>query len=345
MLRGIIFRLALLHKQHTPTMWAYLSYWRGILRGNRNYVLRRISGEVSLSEAVKVAVFVNYDASSIIHDYVMHYIQEINDAGFAIVFVSNSQRLDPAKLPALVSLCGSVIHRSNVGYDFGGYKDGIASLGDLSRLDELLIANDSVYGPFTPLAALLHRGASSDDAVDVWGMTDGWDRAYHLQSYFILFHSNVLRSPAFRSFWAPLRYVQSKRWVSRRYEIDLTRVLMRAGFRCKALFPHRAVATDIVRQTQRDEPTKDEKQSSVDRNRHKVARLIEDGVPLNATHFFWRDLIERHGYPFLKRELLEKNPMDIPDLVLWKDVVDARPGYDTELIVQHLEHAVRRRFV
>jgi lipopolysaccharide biosynthesis protein len=50
-------------------------------------------------------------------------------------------------------MCGLILRRKNVGYDFGGFKDAIARIPDLGRLDSLLLANDSVYGPFHPARA------------------------------------------------------------------------------------------------------------------------------------------------------------------------------------------------
>ena len=45
----------------------------------------------------------------------------------------------------------------------------------------LLLANDSVAGPFAPLGPLLAR---VDFAMaDIWGATDSRERGYHLQSY------------------------------------------------------------------------------------------------------------------------------------------------------------------
>ena len=62
----------------------------------------------------------------------------------------------------------------------------VASLGlPAADTECLVIANDSVYGPFGPLGPLLSR--MDFGAADAWGMTETWQIRYHLQSYFVAF--------------------------------------------------------------------------------------------------------------------------------------------------------------
>jgi hypothetical protein len=45
-----------------------------------------------------------------------------------------------------------------------------------------------------------------------------------------------------------------------------------------------------------------------------AAEQIRLGTPLNPVHFFWDILIEEFGFPCLKRELIFKNPTQLPTL-------------------------------
>jgi hypothetical protein len=76
-----------------------------------------------------------------------------------------------------------------------------------------------------------------------------------------------------------------------------------------------------------------------------LVAAVEAGRPLNPSHYFWDPLISRMGCPFLKRELLLKNPVRIPGLVHWQDVIQVAGKYDTDLIVRHLERSVRNRAI
>ena len=71
----------------------------------------------------------------------------------------------------------------------------------------------------------------------------------------------------------------------------------------------------------------------------------ERGLPLNSTHHFWDYLIGEMACPFLKRELLERNPMGIPSLRRWESLLRGTFDYDTDLILRHLEAQARDRAV
>lgn len=322
----------------------FLSYAWSLTRRDANYVAERWDGLHDLTDAPKVAIFNHFDRQGRIHDFVDYYLRQIAAAGYVIIFVSNSPRLPPASIERLTRLCGLIVRRPNVGRDFGAYKDGIALIPDLARLDSLLIANDSVYGPFFDLKEVMAR--MDPDQAEVWGITDSWERRYHLQSFFLVFGKTALASPAFARFWRGLRYVQSKFWIITRYEIGLTRALMAAGLRCKSLYPYRVAATALV------EAVKDRKilnQDDIEPVQKRFIRQVFDainaGIPLNGTHFFWDHLIGAMGCPFLKRELLRDNPMRVPFVQYWEKVIASASAYDTDLITRHLELSLRNRSI
>ncbi|AWK90282.1 rhamnan synthesis F family protein [Azospirillum thermophilum] len=319
---------------------AYLSYAASVTR-KASYVRERLEGRHPLAGARRVVVFVHYDRQGVVHDFVQHYLRQLRDLGFAIVFVSNSPKL--GQLESLQDLCALIIRRDNVGYDFGAYKEGVAAIPDLGALDMLLLANDSVYGPLYHLAGVLDR---MDPAVaDVWGASDSWEFSFHLQSYFLLFHRKALASPAFAAFWTGLRYVQSKTWVVRKYEVGLTRALRRGGLRCRAAFPYRQAASALVEAVLERDIAGDGLDPVRRSFIQQIFRTINAGVPLNGTHFFWDYLISQMDFPFLKRDLLQKNPARIPLLTYWERVVKQSTDYDTDLILRHLELSLKNRSV
>jgi len=219
--------------------------------------------------------------------------------------------------------------------DFGAYKDGIGALQRLDRLEALLLANDSVYGPFHDLGDVIGRMNLAE--ADVWGITDSWERRFHIQSYFLLFGRRVLNHEAFRQFWNGVRYVQAKSWVVGHYEIGLARHLVRGGVRCRALFPYRAAATTMLAALRRRGA--EEGFTPSERLQEFLAalvRAVEYGIPMNSSHFFWDHRIGEMNCPFLKRVLLRDNPARIPGLVSWQAVIQSATKYDTDLIARHL---------
>lgn len=303
----------------------------------------RWTGERGLGAATRVAVFVHDDPRGRVAEFVHHYLAEIERSGFAIVFVSNAPCLVPDALERLRSRCALILRRDNVGRDFGAYRDALAALPSLDHLDALLLANDSVYGPFHDLQGLLDRMDLAE--ADVWGATDGWQRRFHLQSYFVLFGRRALASEAFRRFWARLRYVQAKSWVIDRYEIGLTRTLMDEGLRCRAAFPYREIATSLLHAIGENGALAQGDHTTPIRRRFVGTLIdgIERGLPLNSLHFFRDHLIVEMRCPFLERELLRDNPVRIPGLISWKQAVQSVSRYDTGLIERHLEETMRNR--
>jgi len=334
-------RMRQLIRREARRVYGIVSYLRSFTRRQPNYVRQRWPGALDLDAASRVAVFAHFDRHGIVHDFVLHYLGEIARAGFTTVFVSNAPQLHPDSLARLVPLCGAILLRHNLGLDFGAFKDGIGSLR-LERLEALLLANDSVYGPFRDLGDVI--GRMNPLEADVWGITDNWERQFHLQSYFVLFARQALTSPAFGQFWRDVRYVQAKSWVIGHYEIGLTRALLQGGLRCRVLFPYRLAATTLI-DAVRQGVTGDSPAFSGPRERFAGALVdaIEDGLPLNSSHYFWDHLITRMGCPFLKRELLRDNPARIPGLVHWQEVIQSASKYDTDLIVRHLERSLRNR--
>jgi lipopolysaccharide biosynthesis protein len=304
----------------------------------RPRIRERWVGSVDLGTANRVAVFSHFDPRGFVRDFVHYYLQQLRDAGYTIVFVTHAPRLQPVSVERLMRECAIILRQDNAGWDFSAYRAGIETLPNLSALESLLLVNDSVYGPFYELGALIDRMNLAEG--DVWGITDSWERRFHLQSFFILFSKSVLTSAVFESFWRAVRPVKSKSWVISRYEIGLTQAMMAAGFRCRALFPYRVAAMALE--------LKALGSLTLKRNERRFLRhlleITDAGIPMNPTHFFWQILIS-HGCPFLKRELLRDNPARIPGLPRWEEVVKSVSDYDTDLIVRDLEMSMHRRIV
>ncbi len=312
----------------------YVSFLASLRHTGGTFVTARHVGADRLADGAKVVVFAHFDAAGLVHDCVIHYLRALRDAGYTVVFVSNAPDFKAASLQRVLPLSALVLLRTNVGYDFGAYKDGIEALGELSRFEHLVLANDSVYGPLFDLNEILAR---CDDRADIWGMTDNWAGGYHLQSYFLLFRGLALVCPDLRAFFRSVRPVQSKQWLILRYEIGLTQAMQRAGLRCAALFPYHAVAAAFVETVRAGNLAQGTSLSA--RQRRYVAQImrgLERGKPLNATHFFWRELVCKIGYPFIKRELLIYNPVGVPYVSAWRDVIRSVSSYDTELAAEHM---------
>ena len=328
----------------------FIRFWIGNLRGawsrarqHRNFIRERWVGVGDGRLEGRVCVFVHFDRKGEIHDYVFHYLQALRLAGFSILFVSNAPTLRADHLKRVLDLSAIVIRRDNAGYDFGGYKDGIASIPDLEAVELLLLANDSVYGPFSSLAAIIDKTRRLP--AQFWGLTDCWDVAYHLQSYFLLFGAQSIRHESFKKFWQSVRYANSKSYIIRNYEVGLTQQLTRAGLRGAALYNSREIS-HAVSVAVRNGALNGDALSAEEKNYLSMVYLaLQQGLPLNLSHYLWDYLIVKMGYPFLKRELLQKNPVSIPHIARWQDVISTVSDFDNDLIIRHLEVSLKNRLI
>jgi lipopolysaccharide biosynthesis protein len=316
-----------------------ISWYGGAWRSRAPRIRQRWTGERPLATAQRVAVLVHYSRRGAFLRYFRYLVEQLDRAGFTVIIVSNSPKIDAAAVPSLLPHCALVLHRYNVGYDFGAWRDGILEIPDLSALQQLLITNDSVFGPLQDLVPVLSRCDSAEG--DVWGITESFDTRYHLQSYFLAFNEAVLREAKFRNFWEKMRYVENKRVVIYKYEIGLSQLLLKLGFRLRALYPYREL-TGVVLQQSMDDFEINKHPLVSDYSKH-VLQTINFGYPLNPTHYFWETLVLKLKCPFIKRDLLEKNPVGVPLLGNWRNAIASASDYPIEYIEEYLQEASRNR--
>ncbi len=322
-----------------------LRYLEAQLYRRRSWVVERWQIAESISDAKQIAIFTHYDARGQVPDYVCYYLDQLRDCGYTILFVTNSPFLTAEAWETLRPLCGMILRRRNLGYDFGAYRDALREIPDLGRLDSLILANDSVYGPIQPLRLALERADLNE--ADIWGINDSYAHRYHLQSYFLIFNRRALLEPQMKGFWDRLLYVRSKSFVIRYYELGLSHTAIKAGLRLKALCPYRKLVTatiDSLEQLPLATPKQRAKLLHGDYLKW-LYDTLQSGTPINPSHYFWEGMLTQHSCPFIKRELLTKNPAGIPQLPQWEAVIHRVSHYDSSLIVRHLQETLRNRCV
>jgi hypothetical protein len=330
-------RLLFLCKWH---IWIPLARIVGRIRNTRQIISVWPEGDIELGP--KVVLFMHYDGRGLVRAQMLNYIRDLKENGRSIVFVSNAGRLHPNAMLALREICAVVILRRNIGYDFGAWRDAIDFLGlPRSETEEIILANDSVFGPLLPLGDMLRR--LNYNKADIWGLTESWQLRYHLQSFFLAFGPVALRSEAFGKFWKSVRPVPVKSYVIHAYEVGVTQAMMKGGLRCAALWGYE----DLLRKANSEglEKLILNEESDLGRNDpiHVTRKLqvlrIRDGVArrvaLNPTSDLWRQLL-LSGFPFIKRELLRDNPTRVEDVGDWVEVVRDILAADPEPILHDL---------
>ena len=226
-----------------------------------------------------VCLFAHFDKDNRVDDYVLHYIRSLRQLNFSIIFIS-ATRIGPADVARLSADCDDVMLRENAGLDFGSWSAGFQKHGAAIE-GRLLLANDSVYGPVGSLQLALARLTAT--AADFYGFVESMEVTPHLQSWFLLFESAVVRHAAFRQIMEQPFRTMSKKQIIARGEVALSSRLLDAGFRYRAL---------------------------CDRSRPV---FTPPRHAMNPMLLFWREMLVDCGIPFLKIELLRDNPLGIED--------------------------------
>jgi len=317
----------------------------GRLRRTRQIIERWPEGEVVLGP--KIVLFMHYDGRGIVRQQLFAYMRAFKEQGRDVVFVTNAGRLKPAMLAPLQEICAAVLVRKNVGYDFGAWRDTIDELSlPRANTEEIILANDSVFGPLSPLGDVLRRIDYTN--TDIWGLTESWQHRYHLQSFFLAFGPTALRAEVWRTFWDSVRPVPVKAYIVHEFEIGVTQAMIKGGLRCSSMWRY----DELLRRAHREgletlianEGTEIGKIDPIHITRKLQTLRIRDGVArrmaLNPTSDLWRQLL-LDGFPFIKRELLRDNPTRVEDVGDWLEVVRDQLVADPDPILLDLRQMLK----
>ena len=251
-----------------------------------------------------VCLFAQYDKSGRIAPHVLRYLTHLAESGFVLhVACSGAARLTDDDAAALRRIGATPHLRPNAGLDFGAWQD-LLRAGCAEGASEILLANDSVFGPFADLRPLL--AAMRARRLDAWGMVASTEGVWHLQSWFICLSARALASPAVQRVLAQPFAAMSKPEIILHGELGLGTALRAAELSCAATF---------------EEP-----------RRNRLRRLAR----VNPMHLHWAWLLTSGTMPFVKVELLRDNPIGIPWANHWPQVIARISDYPPELILRHL---------
>lgn len=276
-------------------------------------------------------------------DTSLSFLDQLRNAGYLTIVVDTSevpQNFDTTRTDLYV-------HRRNEGWDFASWFSVLGKWPEItSRAERLLLTNDSNYGPFSPLEKIISDGRSL--GANVWGITDSWAIDYHLQSYFLEFDAQTLRSGALQDFIADFPFDVSKDEVVLNGEIGLTKFLQNRGFSLKALFPYEKIIDRLLAdfKSMADSILElPENRLQLDLGRSEdiyelaflldVVDSIRMSVPLDPTLHLWETLL-RVGGPFIKRKLVLSREGGFPGIERLPDLLS--PSIQADAIFAEAPH-------
>ncbi len=187
-----------------------------------------------------IGVFVVFADQGIIDEYVFFLAEKLGEILETLIITINGVP-DSEDMERLHRISDEIYVRDNVGFDCGAYKDTLEKYLGWERLEnyeELLLVNDSCYGPVYPLYEVYDE--MDGKSLDFWGITEQtpirgshYDTnllPYHIQSYFIVIRKGMLQNKAFREFWKGLHVSNDYNETVAFFELKFTQYFNDLGY-------------------------------------------------------------------------------------------------------------------
>ncbi|WP_240663738.1 rhamnan synthesis F family protein [Microbacterium enclense] len=263
----------------------------------------------------RLVVYVVYDRRGGVDEYVVHALAGLREHAARILVVVNG-KLTPEGRARLEPVSDEVLVRDNVGFDIWAHKEALEHVGArLSEFDEVVLTNDTWFGPVRPFGAVFERMDALE--IDFWGMTDhsaeDWHMftgsagvPHHLQSFWIAVRRSMFTSERWARCWRDLPEMPGYRDAVLKHETVFTSVFRDAGFVDEVAF-------------------RSEDYGSANASLLAPVALMGDGCPLLKRRVFF------HSPPFLDRHAV---------IGRWALEAAAAGGYPTELALSNLARNV-----
>ncbi|MDE6435779.1 MAG: rhamnan synthesis F family protein [Lachnospiraceae bacterium] len=261
----------------------------------------------------RLCIYLTYDKQNIVDRYIGCMLKELGTCVDYIAVVCNETEI-AGGLDILEEYADEIFYRKNIGYDAGGFKDALCDfLGweKVLQYDELVLANDSMFGPFKPMEDIFAEMGEKD--VDFWGLAKHGEcqsisMGYmyeHIQSYFLVIRSRMLRCRQFRVYWEEMPYYAAFRDVVSRHEVRFTHYFSSLGYSFATL---------------------------ADTEPNDSVNIANNYMQYGMISY---ELIEKRNFPFLKKQQLAFNTLNLQtqqNLRQAIDYVKNATDYDVNLI-------------
>lgn len=190
----------------------------------------------------RIAFYVFYDKDGILDDYVSYQVSDLRKNVNHILFLVNG-KLTLESRRKIEPLVDEIFVRNNEGFDIEAHRKGIELVGwdKLAEYDELVMMNDTCFGPIYPFKEAFEWAALRD--LDFWGLTTHGEMPVntftvhkydyipeHIQSSFMVIRNSLLTSREYHDFWKQLPRIKSYNDAVGCYESIFTKDFKEKGY-------------------------------------------------------------------------------------------------------------------
>ena len=188
----------------------------------------------------RLGIFCTYDSEGIVDGYIIFLLQDIKKILTHLAIICNG-KLTPESKKRLEDFTDDLVVRENIGFDMEAWRQGIFQK-NLSDYDELILFNDSFYGPFYPFTEIFQEMDTKNSDADFWGITvHGKTKdpdnlcpygyiPEHVQSYFLVIREKMLHSAEFFEYWKNAEVAQTFDEAVKKHEVCFTKYFFDKGF-------------------------------------------------------------------------------------------------------------------
>lgn len=244
--------------------------------------------------------------SNRIDEYVFNYLSSLRGMGVHIIFLSCYPINNVDKNSLLTRCRVNDIHTApNSNNDFAAWAWAIQHNVISEDIEGLLLTSNRILGPLFNLEPILEDMNSRQ--LDFWGLTESYHKDWHLQSHFLHFNRKTFRSEEFKTFFHnDFSFSSFDIDRMKENEINLSKSLRAAGF----------IGAAFVRSGELPAGDNDE---------------------LGASNlFFWCDLLQRHRFPFVPRNVIVNNKRKFDEILELLSVIEDNSDYNIEQVIDVL---------
>lgn len=149
----------------------------------------------NVSTKKRLLVMTLFDSDGVFEEYIYFFIEELLKEISKLVIIVNGD-VDENSYNKLKRYTSDIIIRENTGFDVGAYRcffSNCTSLETLNLYDEIILSNDTCFGPFVAFSSIFKEMDSRN--VDFWGI-DFYDNNLFkfIQSNFLVFSKQTFES-------------------------------------------------------------------------------------------------------------------------------------------------------
>ena len=174
--------------------------------------------------------------------YIWYLASKLMKLSSKVVIISNGD-LNEFDRQIIINKGLFVFERGDIGYDAGAFKEALEKyLGweTIKSFDELILVNDTCYGPLYPLEDVFDYMDKRNPKLDFWSITQQSEykespyketmTPYHIQPYFCVIRKRMLQSQDIKNYWKRLSFPNNYGEAIADYELKFTEYFNNRGF-------------------------------------------------------------------------------------------------------------------